>query len=73
MNRIILADNQSIFRAGAARILALEDDMQIVAQCEDIERLSAALESQRNAVALISSTLKPNLPSLAELAHGPVR
>jgi DNA-binding NarL/FixJ family response regulator len=35
MNRIILADNQAIFRAGAARVLALEDDMRIVAQCED--------------------------------------
>ena len=36
MNRIILADNQAIFRAGAARVLALEDDMRIVAQCEDL-------------------------------------
>ena len=31
MNRLILADNQAIFRAGAARVLALEDDMRIVA------------------------------------------
>ena len=27
MNRVILADNQAIFRAGAARVLALEDEM----------------------------------------------
>jgi len=36
MNRIILADNQAIFRAGAARVIALEDDMRIVAQCDDL-------------------------------------
>ncbi len=44
MNRIILADNQAIFRAGAARVLALEDDMRIVAQCEDA---GAAAECDR--------------------------
>ena len=44
MNRLILADNQAIFRAGAARVLALEDDMRIVAQCEDMEKLFAAIE-----------------------------
>jgi len=43
MNRIILADNQAIFRAGAARVLALEDDMRIVAQCEDLAHLSNAV------------------------------
>ena len=47
MNRIILADNQAIFRAGAARVLALEDDMRIVAQCEDLTRLSHALDANR--------------------------
>jgi len=70
MNRIILADNQSIFRAGAARILALESDMQIVAQCEDIDRLVIALESQRSAVAMVSSTLRPDIDRLAGIARG---
>ncbi len=47
MNRLILADNQAIFRAGAARVLALEDDMRIVAQCEDGERCLAAIDTLR--------------------------
>ena len=59
MNRIILADNQAIFRAGAARTLALEDDMRIVAQCDDLPRLFSAIETMRNAVILLSSTLRP--------------
>ena len=35
MTKIILADNQSIFRAGVAKTLALQDDIRIVAQCMD--------------------------------------
>jgi DNA-binding NarL/FixJ family response regulator len=69
MIRIILADNQAIFRAGAARVLALEDDMRIVAQCEDITKLWSALESLRNSVVLVASSLHPEVPSLVERAH----
>lgn len=55
MLKIILADNQTIFRAGAAKILAVEDDMRIVAQCETKEKMLGALESFRNAVTLIAA------------------
>ena len=66
MNRIILADNQAIFRAGAARVLALEDDIRIVAQCEDLTKLWSALESLRGAVALVASSLRADVPALIE-------
>ena len=69
MNRIILADNQAIFRAGAARVLALEDDMRIVAQCEDLTKLWSALESLRGSVLLVASSLRPEIASLAERAR----
>ena len=46
MNRIILGDTQAIFRAGAARLRAMEDDMRIVAQCDDPTRLMAAVEAR---------------------------
>ena len=65
MNRLILADDQAIFRAGAARVLALEDDMRIVAQCEDGERLLTAIESLRGAVLIVSSGMHPDLKDLA--------
>ena len=58
MNRIILADDQPIFRAGAARVLALEDDMRIVAQCDDLPRLLGAIESFRVSVVILSSGLQ---------------
>jgi DNA-binding NarL/FixJ family response regulator len=64
MNRIILADNQAIFRAGAARVLALEDDMRIAAQCEDGERLLAAIDTLRGSVLLVSTSLRLDLKDL---------
>ncbi len=69
MNRIILADNQVIFRAGAARVLALEEDMRIVAQCEDLPKLWSAIESLRKAVILVASSLRPDVGDLAERAR----
>jgi DNA-binding NarL/FixJ family response regulator len=64
MNRIILADNQAIFRAGAARVLALEDDMRIVAQCENPARLAAALEAHSGAILLFSSSMELDVLSI---------
>lgn len=66
MNRIILADNQVIFRAGAARVLALEEDMRIVAQCEDLPKLWSALESLRGAIAIVASSLHPDVQALTD-------
>lgn len=65
MNRLILADNQTIFRAGAARVLALEDDMRIVAQCEDAAKLFSAIDSFRSSVVLVSTSLHPDYTDLA--------
>jgi len=64
MNRLILADNQAIFRAGAARVLALEDDMRIAAQCEDGERLFAAIDALRGSLLVVSSSLRLDLKDL---------
>ena len=69
MNRLILADNQAIFRAGAARVLALEGDIRIVAQCDDLNRLTSAVDAARGAVILVSSTLRPDLAALTTQAH----
>ncbi|HEX3986024.1 MAG TPA: response regulator transcription factor [Acidobacteriaceae bacterium] len=58
MNKLILADNQAIFRAGTAKILAMEDDFRIIAQCSDPERLFPALETFRGAILLFASSMK---------------
>ncbi len=66
MNRIILGDDQAIFRAGAARLLAIEHDMRIVAQCDDPTRLVAAAEAARGALILLSTGIRADLPVLLE-------
>ena len=69
MNRLILADNQAIFRSGAARVLAIEDDMRIVAQCEDPTKLLAAIEQFRGIIALVSTTLRLDLTDAIARIH----
>jgi DNA-binding NarL/FixJ family response regulator len=69
MNRLILADNQAIFRAGAARVLALEDDMRIAAQCEDAVKLNSAVEGLRGAILLVSSSMHLDLKDLLARAQ----
>jgi hypothetical protein len=68
MNRIILGDNQAIFRAGAARLLVMEHDMRIIAQCDDAVRLVTAVEATRGATILLSTGLRVELPMLLEQA-----
>ena len=67
MNQIILADNQAIFRAGAARVIALEDDLRLVAQCDDLAHLSSAINTWRGAVVLFSASMQ--LDAGAVIAH----
>ncbi|HEV2645188.1 MAG TPA: response regulator transcription factor [Acidobacteriaceae bacterium] len=69
MNRIILADNQAIFRAGAARVLALEDDMRIVAQCDDAARMSSALDVHHGAVLIFSSSMQVDVHAVVKQAR----
>ncbi len=69
MNRIILADNQAIFRAGAARVLALEDDMRIVAQCDDQARIMSALEGHRGAILVFASSLQMDVKVVIARVH----
>jgi DNA-binding NarL/FixJ family response regulator len=70
MNRVILADDQAIFRAGAARVLALEDDMRIVAQCADAPRLRAAVAGFGSAIVLFSSAVAPDISEMIALLAG---
>src|ERR1700733_7162024 len=55
MNKIILADNQAIFRAGIAKILASEEDFRVAAQCADFERLILSVDAYRSSVVLFAS------------------
>ncbi len=66
MNRIILADNQAIFRTGAARVLATEDDIRIVAHCDDAPRLMHSIASFRSTITLFASSLRLDLSGVLD-------
>jgi|tagenome__1003787_1003787.scaffolds.fasta_scaffold20515048_1 DNA-binding NarL/FixJ family response regulator len=68
MLKIILADNQAIFRAGAAKVLAVEDDLRVVAQAENGEKLESALTSFRAGIVIFSEDLGLDLAKLNESA-----
>ena len=42
--RIILADSQAIYRVGMRKIFALEDDIRVVAQVDNLQNLEAAIQ-----------------------------
>lgn len=69
MLKIILADNQAIFRAGAAKVLAVEDDLRIVAQTPTPDQLLGALDKFRAAILLVSVDFPNDFPATLEAAH----
>jgi DNA-binding NarL/FixJ family response regulator len=58
--RVILADTQSIYRVGIRKILALEDDIRVVAQAENFEQTVAAAQRYPADVILFESAITPN-------------
>lgn len=69
MTKIILADSQAIFRAGTAKVLATNDDLRIIAQCADLERLMHAITTFPGSLVLFSTSLRPDLIRIRHLVE----
>ena len=69
MLKIILADNQAIFRTGVAKVLAVEDDLRIVAQADNSEKMMMALEKFHASVMIFGTDLQANLQEVVEAAR----
>lgn len=67
MNKIILADSQAIFRAGTAKVLAMDEDFRIIAQCADLERMMHAITTFPGAIVVFASSLRPDIQRLRML------
>jgi DNA-binding NarL/FixJ family response regulator len=61
MNKIILADSQAIFRVGTAKVLAMDEDMRIIAQCTDLDRMHHAITTFPGSIVLVAASLRPDL------------
>lgn len=58
--RVIVADTQAIFRAGLRKIFALEDDIRVVGQAENLEQTVAAIQKFSADIVILEATLAPN-------------
>jgi DNA-binding NarL/FixJ family response regulator len=69
MINVIIADHQAIFRAGIAKVLAVEEDIRIVGQPSSQENLLNAVERLRAHVVVLASSFVSVLPEIQELAQ----
>jgi len=66
--RVIVADQQAIFRAGLRKIFALEDDIRVVGQAETLTQTQSAAQKFSADVLIFESALATNpVESVAEL------
>ncbi len=58
--RVIIADSQAIFRAGIRKVMALEEDLRVVAQAENLGQTLAAIGKFPADVLIFESRISPN-------------
>jgi DNA-binding NarL/FixJ family response regulator len=64
MNKIILADSQTVFRAGTAKLLTMEGDCRIISQCADAGPMLHAITTYPGAIVLFASSLHADMGRL---------
>src|SRR5579872_7583206 len=69
MINVIIADHQAIFRAGIAKVLAVEEDVRIVGQPQSPEQLLNALDKLRPRVLILATGFLSFLPQVQEIAQ----
>lgn len=68
MINVIIADHQAIFRAGIAKVLAIEEDIRIVGQPQSSEQLLNTLKKLRAQVLILSTSFLPQLREIQAIA-----
>ncbi len=69
MLKLILADNQAIFRAGMAKVLAVEDEIRIVAQAQTPEQMLMAVEKFRPGILIVAGDFHPDFATVMQAAN----
>jgi DNA-binding NarL/FixJ family response regulator len=69
MINIVIADHQAIFRAGIAKILAVEEDLRVVGQPNSCDQLMNCLEKLRCRVLILSRGFTPDLNGVQAAAR----
>jgi len=69
MINVVIADHQAIFRAGVAKVLAVEEDLRIVGQPVTPEAILNALDKLRPQVVVLSTGFITLLAEVQEIAQ----
>ncbi len=68
--RVILADDQVIFRSGVARVLGMQQDISLLSQCDDPKSLLEMVAASRSCIIVVSQSLNPEMEPLFAAASG---
>jgi DNA-binding NarL/FixJ family response regulator len=60
--RVIVADTQAIFRAGLRKVFALEDDIRVVGQAENLAQTTSAIQKFSADIIIFEAALTSNPP-----------
>jgi DNA-binding NarL/FixJ family response regulator len=63
--RVIIADSQAIYRVGLRKVLAVEDDIRVVAQAETLPQVLAAVKKNPADILIYETQLCPNAADAA--------
>jgi len=64
--RVILADNQAIYRTGIARVLLSESTTEVVAQCVDVPSLLESVSRLERSIVIFPSSFTSDLHGLLD-------
>jgi DNA-binding NarL/FixJ family response regulator len=64
--RILLADTQTIFRRGAARVLAAEAEFEVVGQCSTEEQLQVSIAAAPESIVVFSAAMVADVMATLE-------
>lgn len=67
MTKIVLADSETLFRAGIAKVLAVEEDLRVVAQCADVESMHNAVNAFPGSIVMFAASMVSDLRRLQSL------
>jgi DNA-binding NarL/FixJ family response regulator len=57
--RVVLAEDNYLVREGVTRLLASDDDIEVVATCDDYDSLLAAVETEQPGVVITDIRMPP--------------
>ncbi len=68
MQKVIIADDQEMYRAGMVELLSRDGEFRLVAQVSNWELLPVSLAVNRGALAIVSTTLVSDIHDLVRMA-----